>query len=53
MKYTRRELLAGLAGLGGTSLMIPRIVSGELPAPDEERPFGPDERTPQIGRAHV
>jgi len=44
MTYTRRELLAGLVGLGGTSLMIPRIVSGELPTPEEERPFGPDER---------
>ena len=44
MKYTRREILAGMAGLGGTSLMLPRVVSGELPAPDEERPFGPEER---------
>ena len=44
MKCTRREILIGLAGLGGASLLIPRIVSGELPGPDEERPFGPEQR---------
>ena len=44
MEHTRREILAGLAGLGGSSLVLPRIVNGELPTPDEERPFGPDER---------
>jgi len=44
MKHTRREILAGLAGLGASSLVLPRIASGELPSPDEERPFGADER---------
>ena len=44
MKYTRREMLVALAGLGGSSLVLPRIVSGELPTPEEERPVGPDER---------
>ena len=44
MTYTRRDILSGLAGLGGTSLIIPRVASGMLPAPDEERPFGPDQR---------
>jgi hypothetical protein len=44
MTYTRRDLLIGLAGLGGTSLIIPRIASGMLPVPDEERPFGPEQR---------
>ncbi len=44
MKYNRREVLIGLAGMGGSSLLIPRTVSGELPTPDEERPFGPEQR---------
>jgi gluconate 2-dehydrogenase gamma chain len=44
MDYSRRELLFGLAGMGGSSLVIPRIVRGELPAPEEERPFGAKER---------
>jgi gluconate 2-dehydrogenase gamma chain len=44
MKFTRREILTGLAGIGGSSLVIPRIVSGELPAPEEGRPFGPEQR---------
>ena len=44
MKYTRREILTGLAGMGGASLVVPRIVRGQLPAPDEKRPFGPEQR---------
>jgi gluconate 2-dehydrogenase gamma chain len=44
MKYTRREMLVALAGVGGSSLVLPRIVCGELPTPDEQRPFGPEER---------
>jgi hypothetical protein len=44
MAYTRREILIGLAGLGGSALVIPRIAAGELPAPEEGRPLGPEER---------
>jgi hypothetical protein len=44
MNYSRREILAGLAGMGGASLVIPRIVRGELPVPEEGRPFGPEQR---------
>jgi len=44
MAFTRREMLVGLAALGGSSLVIPRIVSGELSAPDEEKAFGPAQR---------
>ncbi len=44
MQYTRRAILVALAGLGGSSLVLPRILSGELPAPAEERPFGPKQR---------
>ena len=43
MDYTRRQMLIGLAGLGASSLMIPSVASGEVPVPDGERPFGPDE----------
>ena len=41
MAFTRREILIGL---GGFSLVLPRIVRGELPVPEEERPFGPEQR---------
>jgi len=44
MKCTRREMLVALAGLGGSPLVLPRIASGELPTPEGERPFGPEER---------
>ncbi len=44
MSCTRREMLVALAGLGSTSLIIPRIVSGELPAPEEGRPFDSEQR---------
>jgi gluconate 2-dehydrogenase gamma chain len=44
MNFTRREILVGLAGLGGSSLVIPKVVSGELPVPEGRRPFGPEQR---------
>lgn len=44
MAHTRREVLIGLAGLGGCSLVIPRVARGELPAPEEGQPLGPEER---------
>ena len=43
MKVTRREVLTSLT-CTGTLLIIPRIASGMLPVPDEERPFGPEQR---------
>ncbi len=36
-------MLVGLAGLGGTALVIPRIVRGEIPAPSG-MVFGPEQR---------
>jgi Gluconate 2-dehydrogenase subunit 3 len=44
MNRTRREVLIGLAGLAGSSLVIPRIVNGELPVPDGGRHLGPQQR---------
>jgi gluconate 2-dehydrogenase gamma chain len=44
MAYTRREILVRLAGLGGACLVVPRIAAGEIPAPEEGRPLGPQER---------
>ena len=44
MAFTRREMLIGLAGWGSASLVIPRIVRGEIPVPDGERAFGPQQR---------
>ena len=44
MNYTRREMLIGLAGLGGTALIVPKIAEGDLPGPDREGPFSPEQR---------
>ncbi|MCP4676386.1 MAG: gluconate 2-dehydrogenase subunit 3 family protein [Deltaproteobacteria bacterium] len=43
MGITRREILVGLAGLGGTALVIPRVVLGEIPAP-ADLAFGSEQR---------
>jgi hypothetical protein len=43
MELSRRDLIAGLIGIGCGGLVIPRIVSGQLPAPDKA-PFEADQR---------
>lgn len=44
MIYTRRQILMGLAGLAGTSLVVPKIVECVHSVPDPERSFEPEQR---------
>ena len=44
MNYTRRQILMGLAGLAGTTLVVPKMVESGPSVPDMERPFDPEQR---------